>query len=291
MNTEVVRMKDGVPIRVTLFGEPGRTILLVHGLASNGRLWWPVARLLSPYFRVAVPDLRGHGASGGQGGPLGIELATDDLFRCAEELSLEVAAVAGQSWGAAVATCFARRHPSGIELVAMVDGVLERLRDRFGTKDEMLQALTPPDVAGISWESLGARLGERYRGFPEGAVEAALGSFSRGRGGEVVRSLPLPDHLRILSDLFEFDMVACAGEIEARLLVIAALSGNPAEDRRKLEASRCLIEGAARGSQLLGMVADHDVHLQMPGVVGAQLLAALCSGELGLVPADPNATL
>ncbi len=269
-------MEDGAAISVTLFGRSGRSVILVHGLASNGRLWWPVARLLAPYCRIAVPDLRGHGSSSGQGGPHSIELAAKDIRRIVEELSLDVVGVAGQSWGAAVAACYAQRYPAGIAVAATVDGVLERLRDRFASSEAMLEALTPPDVSGVSLDALAERLEARYRQFPEGAVGAALGSFFAGPGGEAQRCLPIPDHLRILSDLFDFDMEACLGDMQARLLVIASLSGEVDEDRRKLEISRGVIGRARPGSQLVALIADHDVHLQMPEVVAGQLLAAIC---------------
>src|ERR687889_308919 len=59
---------DGIPLHVRDWGGGGRAVVLLHGLASNARIWDEVApRLVGAGLRVVALDLRGHGDSGQPG--------------------------------------------------------------------------------------------------------------------------------------------------------------------------------------------------------------------------------
>ena len=49
---------------VQQFGS-GAPLMLVHGLMVTGEMFRPVIEPLSQHYRLIVPDLRGHGRSGG----------------------------------------------------------------------------------------------------------------------------------------------------------------------------------------------------------------------------------
>ena len=54
----------GVRLHARDWGGSGQPVLLLHGLASNARIWDGVApRLVGAGLRVVALDLRGHGAS------------------------------------------------------------------------------------------------------------------------------------------------------------------------------------------------------------------------------------
>lgn len=53
-----------VPINVWDYGGSGAPLLLLHCTGTLGRVWDPVAALLTPHFHVMAPDARGHGQSG-----------------------------------------------------------------------------------------------------------------------------------------------------------------------------------------------------------------------------------
>ena len=60
---------DGVGIHY-LRAEPderddGPPVVLLHGAGMDGRLWAETARPLADEYRLVVPDLRGHGRTGG----------------------------------------------------------------------------------------------------------------------------------------------------------------------------------------------------------------------------------
>ena len=55
---------DGVTLRARDWGGGGQPLVLLHGLASNARIWDGVApRLVGAGLRVVALDLRGHGES------------------------------------------------------------------------------------------------------------------------------------------------------------------------------------------------------------------------------------
>src|SRR4051794_10148239 len=113
MRTERVTVAADVELAVDRWAPDGATdsestaatlrlppFLLVHGLASNARLWDGVAQRVADLgHEVATVDLRGHGRSAKP--DFGYEVATvaDDVARFIESLSLDRPIVVGQSWG------------------------------------------------------------------------------------------------------------------------------------------------------------------------------------------------
>ena len=97
--------------------------LLVHGLASNARLWDGVARHLTELGHTVVAvDQRGHGSSSKP--DTGFDMATvaDDLALLIGSLGFNRPVVAGQSWGANVVIELAHRSPESVRGVVAVDG-------------------------------------------------------------------------------------------------------------------------------------------------------------------------
>jgi pimeloyl-ACP methyl ester carboxylesterase len=72
------RTTGGVYFRVEGEGEP---LLFLHGLMVTGAMFDPLVELLRGRFRMLVPDLRGHGASGSLPGPYDVGALAADLPR------------------------------------------------------------------------------------------------------------------------------------------------------------------------------------------------------------------
>src|SRR5262245_66196282 len=78
-------------------------VVLVHGLASNLRLWDGVAeRLHAAGHTVVAIDQRGHGRSDAPDTGYDLETAVADLLALIEALGLERPLLVGQSWGGTV---------------------------------------------------------------------------------------------------------------------------------------------------------------------------------------------
>ncbi|MGA1078563.1 MAG: alpha/beta fold hydrolase, partial [Nitriliruptoraceae bacterium] len=105
--------------------------LLVHGLASNARMWDGVAaRLAAAGHAVVAVDQRSHGASDASDR---LDLATlvEDLVAVAAAAGLERPFAVGQSWGGNVVLELGARRPDAVRGVAGVDGGLIDLSSRF----------------------------------------------------------------------------------------------------------------------------------------------------------------
>jgi pimeloyl-ACP methyl ester carboxylesterase len=99
----------------------GPPLVLVHGAASDGRLWQPQLHDLAADFTVVAWDEPGAGRSGDV--PPGFGLP--DYARCLgaliDELELTPAHIAGLSWGGTVALELYRRRPELAATLIFVD--------------------------------------------------------------------------------------------------------------------------------------------------------------------------
>ena len=103
------RASNGIFYRIEGEGEP---LLLLHGLMASGVMFDPLIELLRDRFRMLVPDLRGHGKSGGLDGPYDVAALTADLDTVLAEARFDRAAVMGYSHGGAVAQQLAHTRPA-----------------------------------------------------------------------------------------------------------------------------------------------------------------------------------
>lgn len=104
----------------------GRPIVLLHGGLANHRSVFMWAQPLVASMRVVAPDLRGSGRSVYRG-TLSWAALADDVAAAARARGIERAIVGGASFGAAVASVVAIRHPALVERLVVLapayDGV------------------------------------------------------------------------------------------------------------------------------------------------------------------------
>ena len=124
-----------------------RAFVLVHGLASNARLWDGVGSRLAELGHASVAvDQRGHGSSSKPDHGYDFETVTDDLAAVIEQALGRPAVLAGQSWGGNVVVEFARRHPDLVSGIVCVDGGFIQLADAFPVWDDARAALATLDI-------------------------------------------------------------------------------------------------------------------------------------------------
>lgn len=93
----------------------GRPLLLLHGLMASGEMFDPLVERLRESFRMLIPDLRGHGASGDLGGPYDSATMAQDVLRVMDQTDFRRGVVLGYSHGGTVAQELARARPSAID--------------------------------------------------------------------------------------------------------------------------------------------------------------------------------
>ena len=99
----------------------GHPLVLLHPLALSGAVWGEFAARLSADFDVIAVDARGHGDSGWDGEPFGIDDLGDDIAALLDGLGLSSAHVVGMSMGGSTAISFAGRYPERADAMVLAD--------------------------------------------------------------------------------------------------------------------------------------------------------------------------
>jgi pimeloyl-ACP methyl ester carboxylesterase len=289
-----VPLPGGPRLAVRLSDGPLRPFLLVHGLASNARLWDGVTRRLTAAgHAVAAVDLRGHGRSSAPaaGAAYDTDTCADDLASLVEELGFtggRAPVVAGQSWGGNVVMSLAARR-GGVAAVGCVDGGWIRPAQRFATFEDCWTELAPPTFEGRRFADLRARVVAAHPDWPAEAVEATLQNVRELPGGGVENRLSREHHREIVRSMYRGDPRGWFPLVRVPVLLCPAVgaegtpdpTGRSARRRRDVAEALSLLP-AARVSWYVG--ADHDIHAQQPGRLAADLLALAADAEPDVAP-------
>jgi triacylglycerol lipase len=102
-------------------GKP--TLMLVHGLAGSRDNWNRVARYLTPYYHVIIPDLPGQGDSKVPNDfDYSLPNLTEKLRRFAEAIKVENGLnVAGHSMGGSISLLYAAQYPVDTKSLFLID--------------------------------------------------------------------------------------------------------------------------------------------------------------------------
>ena len=98
-----------------------RTIVFLHGLASNGSRWWDfAARTRLRDWKILRPSLRGASGSTDRRA-VGMRQWSDDIARLLDENGAKQAVIAGHCLGANIALNFAARHPGRTAALVLIE--------------------------------------------------------------------------------------------------------------------------------------------------------------------------
>ncbi|MBX3031189.1 MAG: alpha/beta hydrolase [Chloroflexi bacterium] len=249
--------------------------LLVHGLASNARLWDGVATELARLGHASVAvDQRGHGRSDTPDTGYDFETLVADLVAVIDTLGLERPVVAGQSWGANVALELGVRHPERVAAVVCVDGAIGDLVDRFPAWETAERLLAPPVLLGAPRVSLETRIRASHPDWSESAIEGVLANFRVLDDGTVAPWLTRERHMAILRHLWEHrpSVRYPSLRVPVTLLVAEPAAEDPAR-RVAREAAVTAIEASTPTARVTWFRSgDHDLHAQVPEQVAAAIL-------------------
>lgn len=246
--------------------------LLVHGLASNARLWDGVAeRLATMGHRVVAVDQRGHGLSSKPDDGYDMTTVADDLRLLIDELGWDRPAVAGQSWGGNVVLELAFAHPESVGAIACVDGGFIDLAGRFPDWDEAAVALAPPRLAGTPLSDITRWVESSAADWPESGRRGTLANFEVRDDGTIAPWLTFDRHLLVLRGLWEHQPSTRYPFISVPTLLIAADNGDVAWSNSKHQAIDAALEALPRGRAEWFSPAHHDVHAQRPDEVAVLL--------------------
>jgi pimeloyl-ACP methyl ester carboxylesterase len=254
-------------------------VVLVHGLASNLRLWDGVAeRLHADGHTVVAVDQRGHGRSDAPDAGYDLDTAVADLLALIEALGLERPLLAGQSWGGSVVLELAWRYPAKVRGIVCVDGGVTDMCQSYPVWEECLAKLTPPTLTHLTLAELEARIRAGVPHFSDRAVAAYLHCFRELTDGKIEPRLARDRHLTILRSLWEFRPSTRWATLKVPSLLLLAGSDDEArmENKRRGEAAALAAGGPVRSVWFTP--GHHDLHLESPERVADLLVEGLRDG-------------
>jgi pimeloyl-ACP methyl ester carboxylesterase len=263
---------DGVSLHVRDWDGGGAPVVLLHGLASNARIWDGVAqRLTGAALRVAALDLRGHGES--EQPAAGYDFATvcRDLAAALRALHLERPVLVGHSWGANVALQYAAERPGAVAGLVLVDGGFLGVADWPGmTREAARMRLAPPRFA-VPLEDWLARAGRFAAGAGRGGwirdfLRAGVDVDDRG----VARArFHFDNHMQVVDALYDQRPSALYPLVDCPVLLCPAAEDELAAAKQDAveRALRALPDARATWFE----DTMHDIPLQRPAELAAEL--------------------
>jgi pimeloyl-ACP methyl ester carboxylesterase len=212
-------------------------MVLLHGLASNARIWDLVAPRLGQGRPVYALDQRGHGLSDKPDDGYDFPTVAGDLRAFVEALQLERPVIVGHSWGASVALVYAAAQPAGPwapSAIALVDGGTALLRSLPGmTWEEAEARLRPPSLAGMPREKFIERMAKFM---PDPAlltpqvIEIVLGNFEVLDDDTIRPRLTLARHMAIARALYDLEVEEVLPRVRCPILLAPAAPPEPLDE-------------------------------------------------------------
>ena len=284
MSTSVERrvpVAPGVELHIEAWsGEAAAApVVLVHGLASNLRLWDEVAeRLHTAGHTVIAVDQRGHGRSDAPDTGYEIDTAVADLLVLIQTLGLERPLVAGQSWGGSVVLELGCRYPAAVRGIVCVDGGVSDMAHSYPEWNDCLARLTPPTLTHLTLGDLESRIRAGVPHFTDRAVSAYLHCFRERPDGKIEPRLRLDRHLAILRSLWEYQPSARWPTLKVPGLILLAGSQDESRMAAKRRGEAAALAAGDKIRSVWFTPGHHDLHLESPDRVADLLLQGLRDG-------------
>lgn len=283
-----VSAADGTKLRVVDWSQSapstGIPVVLIHGLASNARLWDGPARCLTQIgHSVIALDLRGHGHSDkpdyGYSVP---EVAADVAHviktRAATHPRWNRPLVIGQSWGGNIVVELASQFPDFIRGIVAVDGGTIDLSSSFAEWDECERTLRPPHLVGMQYDRLRAYIRAAHPDWTEEAIDGQMHNMERRPDGTIAPHLTMERHMTILRHLWEDRPADKWPHIKVPVLFTPASKTHDEHTVVKRQQIAHALSQLAHARVEWFEPADHDLHAQFPDRFAAVVDHAISTG-------------
>lgn len=283
MQTLRVPVTGGVELAVdawtpTVAGPGAVPFLLVHGLASNARMWDGVAGHLNERGHPAwTVDLRGHGRSDKPDGPYDMATVADDVAALIASLGLDRPVVAGQSWGGNVVLELAHRHPGVARGIVCVDGGWLEPCASFPSWEACRETLAPPKLAGLHRDDIERYIRGAHPDWPETGIAGTLGNFEVLADGTIAPWLTYDRHIAVLRGLWEHRPSEIYGAVETPVLLVPADTGPSDRTAQKRDGVATALAALPHARERW-FTGDHDLHAQHPVELADAMLEQVASG-------------
>ena len=269
------------------WGGSGQAVVLLHGLASNCRIWDLVAPILSRQLWTLALDQRGHGRSFKP--DTGYDFATivSDLDGFMSAVGIENSVLVGHSWGGDVALEYAVAHPGKAKGLCFVDGGTIEISARPNwTLEDAKGEMAPPVWKGVTLEAFRARLRSRSIAMDDDRVEQiVLANFRTLDDGTITSRLSRDNHFKIIEALWDHKPSELYPRVECPVLLMPARqrNGESSSTRRFWrEQAIARAESLLPRSKTVWMEDSiHDLPLQRPSLVASTIADHIVGGYFG----------
>ena len=268
------------------WSDQGQAIVLVHGLASNCRIWDFVAPILSEQYAVVALDQRGHGQSFKPDDGYDFATVISDLAGVLDALRITNPIIVGHSWGGDVALEFAVVNPGIATGLCFVDGGTIEISGRPDwTLDDARREMAPPLWHGVTVAGFRERLRSRWLATENPLIEdIVLANFDVLADGAITSRLSRENHFRIIEALWDHRPSELYPKVECPVLLMPARQkgAETTQSRRfRREESIARAESLLPRSKTVWMEDSiHDVPIQRPALVASTIADHIDSGFL-----------
>jgi pimeloyl-ACP methyl ester carboxylesterase len=269
------------------WGGQGRDIILVHGLASNYRIWDLVGPLLAETNSVKAIDQRGHGLSSKPNQGYDFDTVTNDLYLFLEANQIDKPLLVGHSWGGSVALNFAANHPEMVSGLGLVDGGLIEISSIPGNSlEKALVDMAPPLFDSLREEFLRQRIAQRDWGerdslsLQNDLANIVMANFQETQDGTITPRFERSNHLKVVEAFWNHHPSSLFSSIKCPVLNMPARLNDDETSRQTLRKN--LIVQAEKDIDKFKTVwlehSIHDVPLQRPILVASAISSHLKEG-------------
>ena len=274
------------------WGGNGPHILLLHGLASNLRIWDLVApNLVQQGYTVIAIDQRGHGLSSKPTKGYDFDTVSNDVIRTIDHLEIPNPILVGHSWGGNVALHIGAHFPERIKGLCLIDGgLIEISRIPNNSLKKSLASMSPPDFTEWTKKKMLKRLQDRDWGIRDSyskkhdLEDIVLSNFHISENNTIYPHLHRSNHLKVISAFWSHKPTDLFSSITVPTLIMPAFANNSGKNVSPTTRDEILAmaEDIIPNSRIVRLENSiHDVPLQKPLLVSKILSAAIKEGCFG----------
>ena len=278
---------NGLDFHYRDWGGSGRSLVLLHGLASTCHIWDLVAPILSEDYSVVALDQRGHGESAKPEGGYDFASVANDLLGFIQGMGLDRPIIVGHSWGGDVALEFSVAYPSAASGLCFVDGGMVEPSARYPSLEEARVQMAPPVLTGMTVDQFLERIrnGNQARMMTPRVEEAILANFAVLEDNTIRPQLSRENHIRIIEALWEHHPPQLYPRLECPVLLLPARQRSNPTAMERQEGKEDGVAAAAGSMQRSKVVwledSIHDVPLQRPELVASVIREHIQEGFFG----------
>ena len=190
----------------------GESVVLVHAIGCDHRMWDSLAAALAPRYRVVRVDVRGHGRSPVPAGEYSLEALADDVLAVLDDLGIDKAHWVGLSMGGMIGQAFALSHPGRVGRLVLANTTSSYGPDGPKMWEARMKAVRDGGMAAIADLVMQRYFSDEFRASHADVV---------ARMKERVLTTPAEGYVSCCAAIRDLDFTRGLPSIRARTLVIA----------------------------------------------------------------------